>query len=1189
MKNLTYLFLWTLFVLQGCQQQDTLFTLLSPEESGVHFSNIIYESDSVNILVNEYIYNGGGVAVADVNRDGLMDLYFSGNMVPNHLYLNRGNLNFEEVGALAGVQGGNRWTSGVAVVDINTDGWPDFYVCATNRPQASRRKNMLFVHQGLDEQGIPHFEDMADAYGLADTSHTTMAAFFDYDNDGDLDVYLAVNEMDEENMPNRYREKITDGTSRRTDKLYRNEWDDARGHPVFSDVSREAGIRMEGFSLGLNIVDINRDGWKDIFVTNDYLTNDLLYINNGDGTFTDRAGDFFKHTSHSAMGNDVVDINNDGMSDVIVVDMLPEDNYRRKTMLQPNNYFSYLRNDQYGYHYQYVRNTFQVSLGTHPETGSPLYSDLSMFSGISATDWSWTPLVADFDNDGFRDVIITNGFPRDITDQDFVEYQTKVHRYATPMFLRNNMPSIKIPNYAYRNQGGLSFKKVTGDWGMDIPSFSNGAIYADLDNDGDLEVVVNNINDSAFVFNNQLIHRGATVANWLRVKLEGPQKNPEGYGAIIELSYGADRYQMYEVTPFRGYLSSVEPLAHFGLDTFRVVHTLTLTWPDGKRQRWEQLPGNQVVAARYADAGPAQSSAQGQDEPWLRDITAEVKVDFKHEERDHIDFNIQPLLPHKLSQFGPGMAVGDVNGDGLDDLYLSGPAFHKGTFFVQAADGTFSREDLLPEEPEEGPKQEELGVLFFDADQDGDQDLYLVSGGYEGPAGDSLYQDRLMINEGGQFVRAEGALPACLTSGSKVTAADYDRDGDLDLLVAGRVFPHEYPRPVSSHVLKNESKPGHPRFEMEAIPALDSLGMVSDALWTDFDQDGWVDLLLAGEWMPLTFLKNEGGHFQDITARTGLAEALGWWNSLAAGDFDRDGDIDYIAGNLGLNTLCRANPEQPLAIYAKDFDGNGGYDAIPTLFFPNLSGEKEEFPFFGRGDMQKQSLLFKKHFERHADFARADMDQILPDSLMEGVLVRKANHMESSWVENRGDGTFRLHPLPLEAQVAPVFGMLVDDLDADGWLDVLVVGNDYGTEVSMGRYDASYGLVLRGQGKEGFKVLNPGESGLYVPGDAKSLVRFRGADNSYRVAAAENRGPLRIFSGKQDRGHWLALGEQDFAVKMVQEDGRSYRLEFPQGTGFLSQSAKGVWVPAIVSQVEVTDYHGRSRILFSRHNHTTSR
>ena len=512
----TKLLIISLF-LGACQRgSDTLFKPLSPRETGIHFSNRIYEDDTINILENEYIYNGGGIGVADFNKDGLQDLYFTGNMVANHLYLNLGGLKFKEIGEKAGVQAIDRWTSGVAIVDINTDGWPDIYVCATNRPQAAKRKNLLFIHQGLDEQGIPSFKDEAEAYGLADTAHNTMAAFFDYDNDGDLDLFTCINEMDEENTPNRYRSKIVDGSSKKTDKLFRNDFDAGKGHVVFTDVSKEAGILIEGFSLGINIADINEDGWKDIFVSNDYLTNDLLYINNQDGSFTDKAEEYFKHTSFSSMGNDIVDVNNDGHLDIIVVDMLPEDNFRRKTMLQPNSYLSYRRNDYYGYQFQYVRNTLQLGQGPDPHSGQPLFSDLSMYAGISATDWSWAPLVADFDNDGDRDMIITNGFPRDIIDQDFIEYLTQNQRYANKSLLIKMMPSVKIPNYAYRNNGELSFEKVSKDWGMDIPSFSNGGIYADLDNDGDLEVLVNNINDSAFVFENRLNDQKGQTNNWLR-------------------------------------------------------------------------------------------------------------------------------------------------------------------------------------------------------------------------------------------------------------------------------------------------------------------------------------------------------------------------------------------------------------------------------------------------------------------------------------------------------------------------------------------------------------------------------------------------------------------------------------------------------------------------------------------------
>lgn len=1181
LRNILILIL--LLGVMSCEpERDTLFQLLPPSESGIHFSNIIIESDSINVLENEYVYNGGGVAFADFNHDGLLDVYMTGNMVSNALYLNKGNLTFEDITEKAGVANDSRWSSGVSLVDINRDGWKDIYVAATNRPALSQRSNALFIHKGLDENGIPQFEDQAKAYGLADTSHTTHTAFFDYDNDGDLDVFLAIDAMIPNKQPNKYKEKSKDGSTNRTDKLFRNDWNEALGHPVFTDVSREAGILIEGYSLGLNITDINRDGWKDIFITNDYVSNDLLYINNGDGTFTDQARQYFKHTSHSAMGNDVVDLNADGLVDVVCLDMLPEDNFRRKTMLGANNYNSYINNKRFDYDFQYVRNTFQVNQGSVSDTAPPVFSDIAMYAGVSATDWSWTPLVADFDNDGYRDMIITNGFPKDVTDRDFIDYWSDVDAYAPQSMLLKKIPSVKISNYAYRNDGDLSFTDVTDDWGIRIASFSSGAAYADLDNDGDLDFIVNNIDDSAFVYKNTLYDKPDTEKNWLRISLEGPEVNPEGTGAIIEMQSG-DLKHHWEQTVSRGYLSSIEPFAHFGLDTLQEAETLKITWPDGKVEMKKTVAANQVLVLSYADAKAAPAKGLEEEPTALfSEITQDVGIEFIHPESDYIDFNVQPMLPHKLSQYGPALAVSDINGDGLEDVYIGGSHFNKGRFAVQQADGKFILEDLLPGEEGDNKKEEEVGVLFFDADQDGDDDLYLASGGYEFALTDACYRDRLFVNDKGKFVLAENALPDFLSSGSVVTASDYDKDGDLDLFVGGRVEPFNYPLAVSSYLLKNESKGSDIQFEMDttSAPVLNKMGMVCDALWTDYDNNGSMDLLIAGEWMPLTLLKNTEGSFSNVTDDTGLEKEIGWWNSLVAGDFDRDGDMDYIAGNVGQNTLFKASDERPITAYAADFDKNKGLDYVQGIFLPKSGNDKSmiEAPYFGRKDFQKQMIIVRQNFPLHAEFGRAQMGDILPKEKPQDYMALRANHFETSYIENKGDGTFEIKALPQETQMAPVYGMLVEDFDGDALPDVLMLGNDFGTEVSMGRYDAFNGLFLKGDGKGGFTPLDLAKSGFYVPGDAKALVRLKDGEENTRIFASQNAGPLKVF-GQRIAAQYVPLNPMEFSGYFHFSNGTKQVWELGYGTGFLSQSSRSIQVPEGVQRVEIHDFQGKKRVV----------
>ncbi len=1177
------IFIGALILLSSCKEDNTLFSELSPRTTGIHFSNRINENDSVNILDNEYVYNGGGVGIADFNQDGLPDVYFTGNMAGNKMYLNQGNFRFSDITDISQTGGDDRWCSGTAIADINGDGLPDIYVCATFTNSPGPRTNLLYINQGNNKEGIPVFREMAAAYGLADTSYSTNAVFFDYDRDGDLDVYLLVDKVDPEGLPNKYHYKIRDGSSEGTDKLFRNDPDTSLNHPVFTNVSREAGINIEGFGLGVHVTDINRDGWPDIYVTNDFISNDLLYVNNRNGTFTNRAGEYFKHTSFSAMGNDIADINNDGKMDIIALDMLPEDNFRKKMMLSPNNYSSYINTREYQYEYQYVRNTLQLNMGevTGPDSlRKPLFSDIAYYSNIAATDWSWAPLVADFDNDGFRDLIITNGFPRDVTDHDFIAYRANTKNYAPKDLLLEQIPSVKLKNYAYRNNGDLTFSDETAAWGITKTSFSNGAAYADLDNDGDLDYIVNNINDSASVFRNNLDKSGSH--HYLRVSLTGDGQNRQALGAVISLFYGDDKIQVHENTPYRGYLSSMESIVHFGLGTDTLVRKISITWPDGQVQTLHNVRTDQVLTVeKKADSSPAETDT-AVDQHLFRDITSGTGISYRQEERDYIDFNVQVLLPHKFSQYGPALAVGDVNGDGLDDFFVGGSYGHSGSFFLQKKDGSFEAKELEPGADMHTKKQEDAGVLLFDADLDGDLDLYIAGGGFENPFGSANYHDRFYVNTGDGFFREDSvAIPASTVSKSCVKAADFDHDGDLDLFVGGRVIPEKYPMPAPSYILRNESTKGNPRFvdvTGEVAPDLAEAGLICDMLWSDFDNDGWPDMVLAGEWMPIMIMKNQMGRFMNITDSTGIRSSTGWWNSLVGGDFDNDGDIDYLAGNAGLNSFYKASPEHPARIYAGDYNHDGGFDAIPSLYLPDKKGRLQEFPAFGRDDMIKQMIGFKARYTNYNGYAIAPLHEVLTEDEIKNSLILEANTFSSSYLENKGGGKFEIRPLPVQAQMSSVFAMIADDVDDDGNLDVIINGNDFGIEISTGRYDAFHGLVLKGDGAGHFKVLQPGETGYLVPGDGKSLVRLLSASGEPLLIAGQNNGPLLVFEDVHSK-KTIRPTPGDVSVYLTDKNNRTRKVEIYHGNSFYSQSGRYITAGSQIKSIRIVDQKGHERVV----------
>jgi hypothetical protein len=821
----------------------------------------------------------------------------------------------------------------------------------------------------------------------------------------------------------------------------------------------------------------------------------------------------------------------------------------------------------------------QLNQGNKPGTKEPIFSEISLLANMAETDWSWAPLIVDFDHDGYRDLIITNGFPRDVTDRDFISFRSESSNLASKDYMLAQIPEVKIKNYAFRNNGNLTFTKVSEEWGITQPSFSNGAAYGDLDNDGDLDYVVNNINDSAFVYRNNLVETKKSSANYLRITFRGSEKNKMGLGAVLELDLGNGQKQIYEHTIYRGYLSSIENVAHFGMGGQTSVNQIRIIWPGGKMQLLKNVAANHTLTLDIQNATEETIPVEvGQ--PLLTEVTDSLNVTYVHQEPDFIDFNVQKLLPHKLSQYAPAIAVGDVNGDGLQDFFTGGSRQNRGTFFLQTKKGTFEQKDLLPGQGSGSKEEEDMGVLLFDANGDTHLDLYIASGGSEKGFNDPSYQDRLYINDGkGNYSLTQDALPVFYTSNSCVKAADFDRDGDLDLFIGGRLEPDRYPKPVSSYILRNDSKPGQVTFTdvtAQVASSLSDMGLVCDVLWTDYDNDGWVDLLLAGEWMPITLLKNKEGKFENISADAGLTEYVGWWNSLVAADFDHDGDIDYVAGNLGLNSLNRASKEYPVAIYAKDFDGNGSYDAIPTTFFADKTGAKREYTFHGREDMIKQMISMRARFPYYKDFAQASVDKLLTEEEKKDALILKANYLSSCYLENKGNGSFQIKALPVEAQLAPVFGMVSTDVDGDGFLDLFLAGNDFGNEVMMGRYDAFNGLLLKNKGNGDFQPVPMEASGFFLPGNAKALAQFTSPQGQLLMVASQNRGRLCIFKNQQ-AVETITLQPNDAYAWITLADGSKQKEEFYYGHSFLSQSARELVLPRNVKEVEIYSYQGKKR------------
>lgn len=1157
--------------LVSCKGKKPLFVEVKSDRSHISFSNEIIENNMLNMLNYEYLYNGGGVGIGDFNNDQLPDIYFTSSLGSNKLYINKGNLQFEDVTDLAGVGGEKRWSRGVSIVDINNDGLPDIYISASTWSKPELRRNVLYVNQGVNAQThVPRFVEMSKEYGLDDTSSTHMAAFFDYDNDGDLDVYLLVNDLNKES-PNTFRPIKTDGSASNTDRLLRNDYNSAVQHPVFKDVSKEAGITWEGYGLGVNIVDINKDGWKDILVSNDYLSSDLLYINNKNGTFTNRIQEYFHHTSLNGMGNDAADINNDGLVDIVQTDMAAEDNERFKMMMNPLDYNWYLYSNVYHFPYQVLKNTLQINRGPNVKEGDSIgsvhFSEISYYSNTAYTDWSWAPLLMDADQDGYRDLMVTNGLPKDITDLDFITYRDQ-NQGSSPTDLLLKLPAVKISNYIYRNNGDASFTDKTKEWGWDIPSFSAGMAYADLDNDGDMDVVINNTNMPATLLENTINENKEDPHHYLRIRFRGDTSNMDGIGTMADLYYKGG-HQSAELTPYRGYISSMEPVLHFGLGNIETIDSVVITWPSGKQDVMTSVKADQTLLISQG-AGARDFSF---DKPalitgnWFSDITNWSGIYFIHQQNDFVDYNVQKALHHKFSQYGPALAAADINADGLQDLVVGGNATLRSFVYYQQANGTFVPK---PFNNNFGLQQGmDAGIAVFDADNDNDMDVYIASGGFEFESNATQYADHLYINDGkGVFSIADSsALPHNNASKSCVKAADFDGDGLIDIFIGGRVVPGNYPMPENGYLLKNNSSNGKVQFtdvSSSLAPELKNIGLITDACWSDIDNDNDPDLLITGEWMGIILFKNENGKL--VKTSTSLDNEKGWWNSICAADIDNDGDMDYVLGNYGMNGYYKATATEPVSLYAKDYDNNGKIDLLYSHYrAATVHGEKKEFPALSRDQVSEQMPSIKKQYNNYSLYSKVTMSDLMKYLDREGELQLRANEMRSVWIENKGQLRFEVHALPDEAQWAPVFGMAVADYNADGNMDILLSGNDYSMAPNVGRYDASLGLLLQGDGKGNFMPLSNLQSGIFIPGDAKALIQVP-VGNTICIAASQHAGPLKLFRSNTTVNVIMAQPSETSAIIELKNGGKR-KQEFFTGSSFYSQSSLAIYMNASMKQV----------------------